>query len=107
MNDPRMYPIGTDAAGNPIVKKERRYSVALTPASVAANVVAEQDFTVTGVAVGDVVVGAQNPDFANATGVVGVRVKAANTIAIRFVNPTAGALTPGAGTWDFLVRTYG
>jgi len=106
MSDPRMYPNSRDSNANPVITKIRRYSPTLTPASVAVNTVAEQDFTVTGVKAGDKIVGVQNPDFGNATGVVGVRVKADDTIAIRFVNPTAGALTPGAGEWDFLIHTY-
>ena len=76
----------------------RRYSQTIAPASVAANLVAEQTFTVTGLAVGDVVV--VNPGaILNATGIVGARVSAANTLAVLFVNPTAGALTPTSTTW--------
>lgn len=106
MSDPRLYPGSANSAGNPIIIKQRRYSLSLTPASVVAAISAEQDLSVPGVVAGDVIVGVQNPAFGNATGVVGCRVKADNTIAITFVNPTAGALTPGAGTWDFLVNTY-
>ncbi len=106
MNDPRMYPISADSAGNPVITKVRRYNLTLTPASVAANLTAEQDLTVAGVVAGDVIVGYQNPAFGNATGIVGMRVKSANTVAMTFVNPTAGALVPGAGVWDILVHTY-
>jgi hypothetical protein len=83
---------------HPDVKHRR---VTLTPVEVAANVVAEQTFTVSDVPADNVCYGYQNPDFGNATGVVGVRVSAKDTVAIRFNNPTAGALTPGAGVWDF------
>ena len=38
----------------------------------------------------------------NATGIGGFRVSAANTLAIQYINPTAGALTPGAGTYNIL-----
>ena len=79
----------------------------ITPASVAANVVAEQDFTVNGVEAAHVCYGYENPDFGNATGVVGVRVSAKNQISIRFNNPTAGALVPGAGTWHFFCCATG
>lgn len=106
MLNPKLYPGSANSAGDPVVSKSRRYTPTLTPASVAANLVAEEAFTVPGVKAGDVVVGYQNPAFGNSTGVVGVRVSADDTIAISFVNPTAGALTPGSGNWEFLVFTY-
>lgn len=74
------------------------YSQTITPASVAAAVVAEQTFTVTGLATTDKVF-VNTAGTGNATGIAGVRVSAANTLAVSFVNPTAGALVPGAGTW--------
>lgn len=92
--NPRMYPGGV-----------KWLKATLSPASVATIVVAEQLFTVPGVAADDMVVSAESPANSTATGVAGVRVSAANQIAIRFVNPTAGALTPTAGVWKFaLVR---
>jgi hypothetical protein len=80
-------------------------TVSLTPASVGAATSAEQTFTVSGLDVGDFVsvTGATG----NASAIANARVSAANTLAIRFINPTAGALTPGAG--DYLVyvaRSY-
>lgn len=77
------------------------YSQTITAASVAAATVAEQTFTVTGLTTADKVV--VNPAaIANATGIAGARVSAADTLAVRFVNPTAGALTPTAGTWTIM-----
>lgn len=88
------------ASGTPLTQV-RRFSQTITPASVGAAVAAEQTFTVTGLAVGDSVI--VNPAATgNATAVAGARVSAANTLAIQFVNPTAGALTPGAGTYTIL-----
>lgn len=79
----------------------RVYSQTITAASVGAATVAEQTFTVTGLTTADKVF--VNPAaIANATGVAGVRVSAADTLAVRFVNPTAGALTPTAGTWQIV-----
>jgi hypothetical protein len=78
------------AAGTPITQM-RVYSPSLTPASVATIVVAEQTFTVTGLTTADKVI-------VNA----GARVSAADTLAIRFVNPTAGSLTPTAGVYTVL-----
>lgn len=77
------------------------YSQTITPASVAAAVAAEQTFTVTGLTTADKVF--INPAATgNATAVAAARVSAANTLAITFVNPTAGALTPGAGTYSIV-----
>jgi hypothetical protein len=77
------------------------YTPTITPASVAAATVAEQTFTVTGLTTADKVI-VNPPAIANATGIVGARVSAADTLAIRFVNPTAGALTPTSGTYTVL-----
>lgn len=77
------------------------YSQTITPASVAAATVAEQTFTVTGLTTGDKVF-ANAAAIANAVGIGNVRVSAANTLAVQFVNPTAGALVPTAGTWQIM-----
>jgi hypothetical protein len=77
------------------------YAASLTPASVGAATIAEQTFTVTGLTTADKVI-VNPPAIANATGIVGARVSAADTLAIRFANPTAGALTPTAGTYTVL-----
>jgi hypothetical protein len=70
-----------------------RVAQTLTPASVAANTSAEQTFTVPGLQVGDSI------DVNKASHQVGlsignVRVSAANTLAIQFVNTTGGAIVP-------------
>lgn len=83
------------------IKKVVAYSPSLTPASVAAATVAEQTFTVTGLTTDDRVV-VNPPSIDNATGIAGVRVSAANTLAIRFVNPTAAALVPTAGVYEVM-----
>ena len=67
----------------------------LSPAAVAANTTAEQTFSITGLAVGDVV-SVTKPTAQAGLGVVGARVSAANTIAITFSNNTAGSITPTA-----------
>lgn len=91
--------VTTAAAGS-------RVALTLTPAEVAAATVAAQTLTIAGVAVGDVVIPAGNP-IANATALVDVAVTAANTVSARFINPTAGALTPTTGTYVFLVIKNG
>lgn len=68
----------------------------LSPAAVAANTTAEQTFTVTGLAVGDVVGSINKPTAQAGLSIAGVRVSAANTLAITFGNATAGSITPTA-----------
>lgn len=67
----------------------------LTPASVGANTTAEQTFNVPGLLVGD------SLDINKASHQAGlsignVRVSAANTLAIQFVNTSGGAIVPTA-----------
>lgn len=68
---------------------------ALSPASVAANTVAEQTFTVNGLAVGDFV-NVSKPTTQAGLGIVNARVSAANTLAIAFANATSSAISPTA-----------
>lgn len=70
-------------------------AVTLSPAAVAANTTAEQTFTVTGLQVGDFV-NVIKPTTQAGLGIVNARVSAANTLAIAFVNSTAGSITPTA-----------
>jgi len=71
------------------------YSPTLTPTSVAANTTAEQTFTVTGLIAGSPV-WVNKPTAQAGLGIVGARVSAASTLAINFLNTTAGTLTPTA-----------
>ena len=68
-----------------------------TLVAVAANTTAEQvvPTTVPGLQVGDFVA-ITKPTAQAGLGIVGARVSAANTLAITYVNATAGALTPTA-----------
>ena len=77
----------------------RVYSQAIDPASVAANTVAAQTFTVTGLATTDKVL--VNPGVAT-IGVAGAYVSAANTLSVIFVNPTAAAIDPASSTWTII-----
>lgn len=74
----------------------------LTPAEVAANVAPAQTFTVLGVKSGDVIIVTPPSQTANVT-IGSAYVSAADTISVQFVNPTAGALTPAAGTHKITV----
>src|SRR5712691_6459698 len=72
-----------------VIKGLARFAQSLSPALVAANTTAEQTFTVTGLAVGDVVISVNKPTAQAGLGIVGWRVSAANTLAITFSNNTA------------------
>jgi hypothetical protein len=74
----------------------------LTPVAVAATTVASQTLTIPGVVVGDSIHCIQNP-ITNACGIQDVVATAANTVSVRFINPTGGSLTPTAGVYRFLV----
>lgn len=78
-------------------------SVTWNPAAVATATTAEQTVTVPGVQAGDVVVSYNKP--ANTAGAmpVNARVSAANTVAVSFVNPTAGSVDPAQETWTFVI----
>lgn len=86
------------------------FSVSLTPASVAANTSAEQAFTVTSGNNSSTLNAGLTPDTqdlvmvngpstGNATFYAGFRINSSGQLVIRFGNPTAGALTPAAGTF--------
>lgn len=92
---------GKDGSQGTTVKRIKVFSPNITPASVGAATVAEQTFTVTGLRTTDKVF-VDQPAMGNATGLAGARVSAADTLALRFVNPTAGALVPAAGVYTVL-----
>lgn len=83
--------LGTDAQS--VVFRLR---ATLPPAAVAAATSAEQTFTMTGLAVDDMVLSILKPTAQAGIGIVQVRVSAADTIAITFMNATAAAVTPTA-----------
>jgi hypothetical protein len=76
-----------------------RITQLLTPAAVAANTTAEQTFTVTGLVAGTEVFVSKPTVTANLV-VAGVRVSAANTLAINFANNTSASITPPAETYS-------
>jgi len=65
-----------------------------TVASVTANSTIEADFTVAGLDTGDTVIGVEKPTHQAGLGIVGARVKAANTLSITFMNTTAAGIVP-------------
>jgi hypothetical protein len=77
------------------------YASTITPLSVANATSAEQTFTVTGLATGQVV--AVNKPTSQAGLIVGqARVSALNTVGITFGNDTAASITPTAGETYFI-----
>ena len=72
------------------------YNQALTPTAVPGNSTEEQTFTVTGLVAGSMV-WVNKPSPQAGLGIAGVRVSAANTLAINFCNTTASSIVPTAG----------
>ena len=76
--------------------------VTFNPAAVATITTAEQTTTVTGLRTGDMVFW-QKPTNTAGVGVVNMRVSATDTLAVTFVNPTAGSVDAASETWRLLV----
>ncbi len=79
------------------------YTATFDPASVSAASVAEQDITVTGVKAGDVVLSVSKPTLTAGLTLGNARVKSAGTVAVQFVNPTAGAVDAASETYTFVI----
>lgn len=77
------------------VKAMHVVQTTLSPSSVAANTTAEQTFTVPNLAARACVF-VNKPTSQAGLGIAGVRVSAANTLAINFVNATASPIVPTA-----------
>lgn len=73
----------------------RHFEPTLSPAAVSPSTSAEQTFTVPGLDVNDTVF-VNKPTAQAGIGIVGVRVSAADTLAITFMNVTGGSITPTA-----------
>jgi hypothetical protein len=78
-------------------------SVTWDPAAVNTITTAEQTVTVPGVLVGDIVVAWNKPTNTAGAMPVNARVSAANTVAVSFVNPTAGSVNPAEEAWIFVI----
>lgn len=81
---------------NAFLKAWQPGAVTYTASACSADTISEQSVTVTGLTTSDVVlVQLQGTPTAN-VGCLTSRVSAANTLALRFINPTSGSLTPPA-----------
>ena len=81
--------------------------VTLDPASLAAATNREDTVALPAgtAAAGDLVFVQPPSNLANGLVVIGARISAADTLAIRFYNPTAGAIDSPSGVWTYhLVR---
>lgn len=79
------------------------FTTVFDPASVATITTAEQDITVKGVKVGDIVLAISKPTLTAGLGISNTRVKAADTISVQFVNPTAGGVDAGSETYTVVI----
>lgn len=92
-------------------------AVSMTPLSVATITVAEQSFgsagvsqvtAATGILAGDVILAISPPSVGTAVGIASWRVDTATNdkFYVAWVNPTAGALVPSAGTYLITVARF-
>lgn len=96
-------PFGTSFPTIVPVKAMGRGVITLSPVAVVANTTTEQTFTITGLAVGDIVE-LIKPTTQAGLGIVNTRVSAANTLAVAFLNATAASITPTAAeVYQFFV----
>jgi hypothetical protein len=74
-------------------------TILLNIASVAAATSAEQTFTVRGLKLNDFIA-VSKPSLHAGIAVGNARVSAKDTLAIQFINTTAGPIVPGSETWN-------
>lgn len=99
--------IGKDSdSGKAAVKRMLTLNPVLTYGSIGAGLAAEQPATIPGAAVGDIVEACPSTDLGNTALGWCARVSAANTIQVKVVNNSAGALTPSAVAWRILVTGF-
>jgi hypothetical protein len=95
--------VGQGVPSASLIKKILAGTFVLDIASIAGATSAEQSVTITGVAVGDLVI-VMGPDagLSVAVAITQAFVSAADTVKFRVVNPTAGALDPASATFRYL-----
>jgi hypothetical protein len=86
---------GLMVGGGTVITKLMVYTPTLSPTIVAANTTAEQTFTVSGLTTADTL-SCNKPTAQAGLGIVGLRVSAADTLAITFSNNTGAGITPTA-----------
>lgn len=100
-----LTPTASEIYSGVILRGFNSLSATLTPVAVAANTITEQQFTVTGLRVGELV-HVVKPTSQTGLDIMGMRVVANNSLGITFGNVTAAALTPTASE-AYLVMCLG
>lgn len=95
--------LGAIATAIDLANQIRYVEASLTPASVAAQITAEQTFAVSGITTNDMVIGVNPPSHVNYVGIAGFRVPSDGNIAIAFANLDGTSKTPAAGTYKFAI----
>lgn len=83
------------------VKAMGVFQISIDLGNTATVTTAEHDITVPGLRVGDFVF-VNKPSHSTGLGIANARVKAADTLSITTVNPTAGGINPSAETFTVL-----
>lgn len=89
------------------ISKVFNATVSVNPASLAATTKAGTAVTVTGVAVGDLVVVEPPAALEDDLIFCGARVTGADEVTVYLYNPTGGAIDAAAANWDFRVIKTG
>lgn len=92
-------PVYTSLHSHPVTQQMRR--VAYTPSSVGAATTVEQTVTVPGVKPGDLVQ-VTAPGHTAGVALGSARVAVQDVVRVTWINATAGALVPPAGTYTFV-----
>lgn len=79
------------------------FDVTIDPASIAANTTAEQDFTVSGLGLNDIILSLTKPTLTAGIGIVNSRVKAVDTLSVTFINATGGPIDPPSEIYKLVV----
>lgn len=86
-----------------LMKRFEVVSTTLDPTSVPANDTDEQAFTVSGLNASDIIVEVIKPTETAGIGIVNARISAVDTVAITFINTTAGAIDPPSEIYNILI----
>ncbi len=72
----------------------RKEDLTWNPAAIAANTTAEQTVTLSGLKTDDIILAVIKPTVTAGVGIIQSRVSAADTLAVTWINTTAGSLNP-------------
>lgn len=98
-DEPQLTSVKLNGSGSTKVIGNGDISITITPASVAAATAVEQTFPAPGLLVGDAI-SVSPPSILAGVAPVCARISVAGTVAITFMNATAGALVPPAGAYQ-------